>query len=250
MSIPTVFGTRVKETAAGAVGVNCPYCGELTVADCFDVATAGHVYLIHGAFQHAGSFIKCRVCGVPQEMPPGAIPHKLDATDETRPSPGFLNATNPALAAATDCSPVPLAEELPPSVSRKEWALAVGILAEIHRQDADDKVSGNINPLYILSLMGAAGGFIAVWMELAPERKPVAFTLLALGTCAVLFLIHRFHKFLLNRALHREVGACVRRHIAHTGTHVQSLIAAADALGADWRPVAEYLRWACSRMQD
>jgi hypothetical protein len=248
MGIPIVWGTRVRETAVGAIAVNCRYCGELTIADCFGVATADHVYFIHGKFRHSGFFIKCRLCGIPQEMPPATTPVQLATENETRPSPDFLRATNPGLAEIRP-SPVPLEEELPPSVSRKEWSIVHGISVEIRRQDADDKVSGNIDPLYLLTLMGAAGGAIAIWLKFEHRSKTIPLALLVTGTCVLLFLIMRLHRFLLNRALHREMAIYVRRNLTHTGNNMQSLVAAAVALGRDYRAVAAYLRWAGLRMR-
>jgi hypothetical protein len=248
MGIPIVWGTRVRETALGAIAVNCRYCGELTVADCFSVGRADHVYFIHGEFRHAGFFIKCRLCGVPQERPAATTPVQLEAENETRPSPDFMRATNPGLAGACP-PPIPLEKQLPPSVSRKEWSIVRGIAAEIRRQDAHDKVSGNINPLYILTLMGAAGGGIAIWMEFEHQSKSIPLALLVTGTCVILYLIKRLHRFLLNRALHREMAIYVRRNLAYTGNNMDSLIAAAIALGANYRTVAAYLRWAHPRMR-
>jgi hypothetical protein len=247
MGIPIVWGTRVRETAFGAIAVNCCYCGELTIADCFSVESADHVYFIHGKFRASGFFIKCRLCGIRQEMPAATTVIHLETENETRPSPGFLRATNPGLAGICP-PPVPLEEQLPPSVSRKEWSILRGISLEIARQDADDKVSGNINPLYILTLMGAAGGAIAIWMEFEHKSKSIPLALLETGTCVILFLIHRLHRFLLNRALHHEMAIYVRRSLAHTGNNMHSLVAAAAALGPDYRPVATYLRWAHLRM--
>ena len=137
MGIPIVWGTRVKETAAGTIAVNCRYCGELSIADCFNVGKAEHVYFIHGKFRHVGSYIKCRVCGNPQGMPADVTPVPLETEDETRPRADFVRETNPRMAEIHHV-PIPLEVSLPPSVSRKEWAIVQGISAEIGRQGADE----------------------------------------------------------------------------------------------------------------
>src|SRR5690606_1303487 len=119
---------------------------------------------------------------------------------------------------------------------------------EIARQSADDKVEGNIKPLYLLTLMGAAGGFIAIWLEYERGSKLIPLMLIGMVSCMLFLLIRRFHIFLLNRALHREMANYVRRNLAHSGNNIESLVAAARVLGKDYRAVAAYLDWARRRI--
>ena len=42
MSFSIVWGTKVREVNLGSVGLNCAWCGELTVGDCVRVDEASH----------------------------------------------------------------------------------------------------------------------------------------------------------------------------------------------------------------
>jgi len=95
---------------------------------------------------------------------------------------------------------------LPISATRAQWALVRGVAEEIRRQQASNKLGGNIGPLYMLTLIIAIFGGVILWVELENKGRLIPLLLLGLGAGALLGIIYFLESFLLNRILHREIS--------------------------------------------
>jgi hypothetical protein len=201
-----------------------------------------------GQYRESGKYAKCRLCAIPQHIPPNSRPIADLQSDRVRPDIVLIDQSNPR-AAETMVPPMIPGADLPVSVTRSQWALMRGIAEEIRRQDADDRLGGNIKPLYVLTLIFGVFGGVIMWVQLERQSKLVPFLVLGLSMGTLLILIYLLEGFLLNRILHRNVSRYVLANLKHTSSTIQSLIDAAVAMGSAYRRIASYLRWARKRME-
>jgi hypothetical protein len=247
MSFVFVWGTRVREIDKGSVGFQCAYCCEVVVGDCVSVEVANHVYFIRGRFKERSRYIRCRLCGIGQDIADyGLLPEQM-AEDQVWPSADALARTNPSQAGAPLGACVP-ESDLPGGITRRQWALLSGLEAALEREAADDRVGGNTEGLVSISALGVIGSLVAIWVKVPEGNRSPALLLMLTGWIVVAFGIYRLHGWMLFRATLRRFGPHLRRHLRATGDSLEMLRIAADLMGKPARRLQCFLEWAARRM--
>ncbi len=247
MSFAIVWGTKIREVDLGSVGLNCAWCGEVTVGDCVRVDEASHVYYIRGKFKEKGRYLRCRLCAIAQGVTePDLKPERINE-EMVWPSREILAATNPVLAAHPH-EPAPLDGELPPGINRRQWAFLSGLESAMERERAEDRVGGNIQGLVVLSAIACVGLLIYIVMQVPDGSRWPWVCVWAAGTGLLSYMLYRLNRWMLFRATFRRYGPHLKRHLRATVAPMATLQKAAEALGKSRRDIRRFLDWAASRV--
>ena len=230
------WGTKVRERPKGAIAFNCPHCGEITIADCTSVQTAGHVYFISGSYKEKTDYLQCRLCGMFNRPPPQVTVSEPPSEREALPTPEFTRSTDPRLEGARPI-PIPYEDQLPATVSRCQFALMNGVLGVFQKKGEND---GAMKAVLVLGMIGLIIAITAVWVNYSLKHKQVWTGLILTATVAFIIFFIRLQRAIVWRAVDRSFAKHLWRYLAHTDDTLGGLSTAADALGPGYTDVRRF----------
>lgn len=229
----------------GCVAYPCPHCGEFTLADCerevdADVCMDDEPPPPEFTIARLGRCRQCaNECGYldPELTYPKPLPD-----EPARPTPEFIEQSNPG-ALKKPAAPLPQGLELPAGVTRRQWALLSGIVAEIAWQVRHGDWHKRRRQIQKVNLVNAFAGYglIAILMRGWPSAQATA---IWLGLCLLVHLAAwawcRYYEFV---PVHDTLTLALWRYRRAGDRELRELRAAAQALGPRFRPASRYLTW-------
>lgn len=241
-----VWGTRVKEEPAGSVAIDCPVCGERVIADTFKVLKASHLYFIRGKYKEAQRYVRCRLCGVPSELPYQANSETSPEFNVIVPSNNFINETNPGLSKLSS-KPSDKVFNVPDGSQRHIFALFQGIFYEINKQKSSSKAAGNAEGLIMIVLM--TGLLLSMFLYEKFSSPQIFLTTLWTATILLVIIFYRFQFILMFKAAHKYLSLHVQRYLEFENMNYQDLLKKSFELGGELKVVKKYLSWAETKIK-